>query len=74
MQRRLCPIFVSGVGLPFTSIPRVDGLSTDTPDFGRHMQNNLQPIFSIISAKGEMNLPNPLSPINPLSIVLSFTF
>ena len=37
VQRRLYPIFVSGVGLPaFTSIPRVDGLSTDTSGLGRH--------------------------------------
>ena len=35
VQRRLCPIFMSGVGYPtFTSIPRVDGLSTRHPDFG----------------------------------------
>ena len=37
VQRRLCPIFVSDFGyLTFTSIPRVDGLSTDTPVLGRH--------------------------------------
>ena len=30
VQRRLCPIFMSGVGLSTsTSIPQVDGLSTD---------------------------------------------
>ena len=35
VQRRLCPIFVSGVGYPtFTSIPRVDGLSMRHPSFG----------------------------------------
>ena len=38
VQRILYPIFVSGVGSPTsTSIPRVDGLSTDTPVLGCHM-------------------------------------
>ena len=37
VQRRLCPIFVSGVELPTsTSIPWVDGLSTDPRVLGRH--------------------------------------
>ena len=37
VQRRLCPIFVSGVGYPTsTSIPRVDRLSTDPRVLGRH--------------------------------------
>ena len=38
VQRRLCPIFVSGVGLPDYPqvIPRVDGLSTDPWEMGRH--------------------------------------
>ena len=37
VQMRLCPIFVSGVGLPaFTSIPRVDGLSKDPRVLGRY--------------------------------------
>ena len=37
VQRRLCPIFVSGVGLTSTSIPQVDGLSTNPRNLGRHM-------------------------------------
>ena len=37
VQRRLCPIFVNSVGYPiFTSIPRVNGLSTDTSGIGHH--------------------------------------
>ena len=37
VQRRLCPIFVSDVGLPAsTSILQVDGLSTGPPGMGRH--------------------------------------
>ena len=37
VQRRLCLIFMSGVGLPdIHDIPQVDGLSTDTPILGRH--------------------------------------
>ena len=35
VERRLCPIFVSGVGLPTSmSILRVDGLSTRHPEIG----------------------------------------
>ena len=37
VQRRLCPIFVSGVGYSiFTSIPWVDRLLTRHPGLGRH--------------------------------------
>ena len=38
VQRRLYPIFLSGVRLPTsTSIPQVDGLSTDPRVLGRHI-------------------------------------
>ena len=37
VQRRLCPIFVNSVGyLTFTSISRVDGLSTNPSVLVRH--------------------------------------
>ena len=37
VQRRLCPIFMSGVGLPTsTSIPQVDGLSMDPREMELH--------------------------------------
>ena len=40
VQMRLCPIFMSGVGLPTsTSIPRVERLSTDPRVLGRHSSN-----------------------------------
>ena len=52
VQRRLCPIFMSGVGLPdIQSIPRVDGLSTDPREMGYHrpFPRSLSVVDSMIS-------------------------
>ena len=44
-------------------------LTIEAKSGGLCLQNKFQPFFfSITSTKGEMNVPNPFSPINPLSV------
>ena len=54
VQRRLCPIFISGVGLPTSmNISRVDGLSTDPREMGHHIYPFCQGRFSLISTQSK---------------------
>ena len=48
LQRRLCPIFMSGVGLPdIHEYSAVDGLSTGPPGMGRHNSSSMKVIRTV---------------------------